>query len=512
MKLILAFLLAISSVFGQIVVIQGTDTISSSRITLNNNFAFLDTVKARKWTGAGAPGSIALSVRGDFYLDTTPGTNNTYMCFAAVGCTAVGPNNWVLLAGGGGGGGASFTTITAGTNTTGLVMGSGGTLSTSGSGTIDANKLAGTSILGITGIVKMASGVPSAATADTDYLLPVTFTNDTNITASLTGHNITLAWAGTLAAGRLNSTVVESVTNDTNVTGSISAQVLTLGWTGTLAKARLLGTVVYTDQANTFGAFLQDFSSSTLKIPVGAGLAPTANGQVAYDSTANQYKFGINGTSYPMAPFKGSFTNGDCLQYDSTTKAIVTFGAACNAIAVGSLPAFARTFYVPAAGCNNATAATSMDLPTTAAATPVCVTGTNIQKGALQYVSTAATINSAQYHVRCPAGTTGVMDFNIEWTTAGTTGNMKWFLGVATTATNATATDDPTFTDTTATTAAPGTANRVQTTAITGVTACSAGQDLHIRIKRDTNDGADTLGSEVNLIGVENVIRVQPQS
>ncbi len=511
MKLILAFLLTLSSVFGQIVVINGGDQISASRNTINNNFAFLDTNKARKWTGSGAPGIISLSTRGDFYIDITPGTNNTYMCFA-LSCTAVGPNNWVLLAGGGGGGGASFTAITAGTNTTSLNMGAGGVLSYVSSGVINANKLLGVDITTITGMVKMASGVPSAAIADTDYSLPVVVVNDTNVTGSVSGHTITLGWTGTLGAGRLNSTVVESVVNDTNITGTISAQALTLLWSGTLAKGRMLATVVYTDQANTYGAFLQDFSSATMKIPVGAGSAPTANGQVAYDSSANQYKFGINGTSYAMAPFKGSFTNGDCLQYESATKTIVTFGAACNAIAVGSLPVFARTFYVPAAGCNNATAATSMDLPTTSAATPICVTGTNTQKGALQYVSTAATVSSAQYHVRCPAGTSGLMDFNIEWTTAGTSGNMKWFLGVATTATNATATDDPSFSDTTATTAAPGTANRVQTTAIAGVTACSAGQDLHIRIKRDTNDGADTLGSAVNLIGIENVIRVQPQS
>jgi hypothetical protein len=85
--------------------------------------------------------------------------------------------------------------------------------------------------------------------------------NDTNITGSIASQTLTLGFTGTVAAGRLNSNVVQSVTNDTNVTGSIAAQALTLGWTGTLVKGRTLATTVYTDQANTFGAFLQKFQA-----------------------------------------------------------------------------------------------------------------------------------------------------------------------------------------------------------------------------------------------------------
>jgi len=86
-------------------------------------------------------------------------------------------------------------------------------------------------------------------------------TNDTNITGAIASQTLTLGFTGTVAAGRLNSNVVQSVVNDTNVTGSIAAQALTLGWTGTLAKGRTLATTVYTDQTNTFGAFLQKFQA-----------------------------------------------------------------------------------------------------------------------------------------------------------------------------------------------------------------------------------------------------------
>lgn len=75
----------------------------------------------------------------------------------------------------------------------------------------------------------------------------LTKVDDTNVTLTLGGSpttallaasSITVGWAGTLAAARLNANVVQSVVNDTNVTGSIAAQALTLGWTGTLAIAR----------------------------------------------------------------------------------------------------------------------------------------------------------------------------------------------------------------------------------------------------------------------------------
>lgn len=75
----------------------------------------------------------------------------------------------------------------------------------------------------------------------------LTAANDTNVTLTLGGTpatsllnaaSITAGWTGTLAAGRLNSNVVQSFTNDTNVTASISAQVATLGWAGQLAIGR----------------------------------------------------------------------------------------------------------------------------------------------------------------------------------------------------------------------------------------------------------------------------------
>jgi hypothetical protein len=90
---------------------------------------------------------------------------------------------------------------------------------------------------------------------------PLTGVNDTNVTVTVGGSSaislvnpasLTLGWTGTLAAGRLNSNVVQSVVNDTNVTGAIAGQALTLAWTGTLAAARLNSNVVqaFTNDTN----------------------------------------------------------------------------------------------------------------------------------------------------------------------------------------------------------------------------------------------------------------------
>jgi len=75
-------------------------------------------------------------------------------------------------------------------------------------------------------------------------------TNDTNITGSIAAQTLTLGFTGTLAATRLNANVVQAVVNDTNVTGAISAQTLTLGWTGTLANARLANMAAATIKGN----------------------------------------------------------------------------------------------------------------------------------------------------------------------------------------------------------------------------------------------------------------------
>ncbi len=82
-------------------VMLGQPLITGTRpqIRVGNTLYNVGTVNSS--TGSGAPGTIAGSIQGDFYLDTT--ANNTYQCFAAGPCTAVAPGNWVLIGSSSGG-------------------------------------------------------------------------------------------------------------------------------------------------------------------------------------------------------------------------------------------------------------------------------------------------------------------------------------------------------------------------------------------------------------------------
>jgi len=94
----------------------------------------------------------------------------------------------------------------------------------------------GTALLSATSLTLGWAGTLAAARLNSNVVQAIT--NDTNITGSIAAQNLTLGWSGTLAAGRLNSNVVQGVTNDTNITGSVAAQNLTLGWAGTLGLTR----------------------------------------------------------------------------------------------------------------------------------------------------------------------------------------------------------------------------------------------------------------------------------
>jgi hypothetical protein len=69
-----------------------------------------------------------------------------------------------------------------------------------------------------------------------------------------------------------------------------------------MAKDHMPATSVHTDQANTYTAGAQDFGgASSLKVPTGAGAAPTASGTIAFDTTVNLFKAGVAGASKTIA-------------------------------------------------------------------------------------------------------------------------------------------------------------------------------------------------------------------
>ena len=126
----------------------------------------------------------------------------------------------------------------------------------------------------------------------------------------------TLGWAACSGGGggggisslglQTGSTQSFANADDTNVTLAISSSsnvhTFTLGFTGTLAKTRQNGATVYNDASNTWSTGNQSFAAATsLTLPVATGAAPTANGRIAYDSTANLLKAGYNGSTKTIA-------------------------------------------------------------------------------------------------------------------------------------------------------------------------------------------------------------------
>lgn len=168
-----------------------------------------------------------------------------------------------------------------------------------------------------TGLLKMTAGVAAVASAVTDYAVPTNGTNNQLLTSDGNG--------GFGAAVTPSPCVATDCSNASNI-GS-----------GTLASARLSANVVRTDQANTYTAGAQDFgAAASLKLPVGAGLTTTVNGQVGYDSTNNFLHLAINGTDR-IALFRSTAlpVNGDCMQWGAVGIATDS-GASCGAGGGGS--------------------------------------------------------------------------------------------------------------------------------------------------------------------------------
>jgi hypothetical protein len=113
-------------------------------------------------------------------------------------------------------------------------------------------------------------------------------TTDANRIGS-TRWNENHALTGTVDASQLNANVVQDITNDTNVRGSISTQNLTLAWSGTLAAGR--------------GGFGADISASN-------GVPLFATGVATFTGTTGSANF-VRATSPTLVtPLLGTPTSG----------------------------------------------------------------------------------------------------------------------------------------------------------------------------------------------------------
>ncbi len=278
-----------------------------------------------------------------------------------------------------------------------------------------------------------------------------------------------------------------------------------------LPAVHLRSDTSYTMTAGIFPTFVPSASLFGEVISVGKPSANTAGGR--YTGSSGELGW-ANGTA------KGEFTNPATAdrQWAMQDASFTVIGRdtsdtltnkTIDAEGTGNVVTIPEKVWLPAAGCNNATASPFWDLPTSTPAAAACVTGSNTQKGVLDYADTSGGF-SAQNEILLPADFSGAVDASIFWTTSATSGNAKWSLSTICTATGATETDDPAFnTASTVTTAAPGTANRIQTSSIASVTitGCAASEYMHVKLFRDGNDGSDTIGATARFLGLELTVR-----
>jgi hypothetical protein len=183
----------------------------------------------------------------------------------------------------------------------GLTSGAWGlTADADGSGASTTGKITATGGFfgALTGTASSATALASART-----IYGVSFDGTGNI-GSRTGNTSELAsWTGTKTTGKqlgidANGNIYASA-NDLGGSGSMvypgAGIPVSTGSAWSTSVTAPTGAIVGAGQGNTFTTGAQDFGSATsLKIPTSAGAAPTASGLIAYDSTANQFKGGVN--------------------------------------------------------------------------------------------------------------------------------------------------------------------------------------------------------------------------
>ena len=169
----------------------------------------------------------------------------------------------------------------------------------------------------------------NAATAT----LATTATTATNLGGGSAGSIPYQSAAGTTTFVSSNATgSTDAVLTSTAVSGAYSTT--TLKNAPALSAANMTtfpASLVQTTATAALGAYLYDFSASTLKIPTGAGFAATASSMLGYDST-NTNVHVWDGADALVAPFATTPTSGHCVSATVTSGKITLSdaGGACT--------------------------------------------------------------------------------------------------------------------------------------------------------------------------------------
>jgi hypothetical protein len=186
---------------------------------------------------------------------------------------------------------------------------------------------------------------------------------------------------------------------------------------------------------------------------------------------------------------------------------ITPLNMAYNAESTGNVLTTTEKVWIPAAICNNATAAShGWSFPTSNPGVPACVTGSNTQLGVMDFADAADL--SAQIHLALPSDWTSTVDAKFKWWTSATSGDVVWQLSTICVADAETS--DPAFnTASTVTDTAKGTTLQQNDASITTVTVtgCAAGELMFLKVRRDASHASDSLAATARLVGLELTLR-----
>lgn len=182
--------------------------------------------------------------------------------------------------------------------------------------------------------------------------------------------------------------------------------------------------------------------------------------------------------------------------------------AKINTESAGNVFIYKKYLWRPFAACQSGAASTVWDLPTSNAPTAACK-GTNTPKGVLEFPD-GSTDLSAHLVEFLNEDWTGAIEATLVWESASTsTNNALW--GIAIACAGAGDSSDPAYTDDDFTADANnGTANTYNLTAANTVTttgSCTAGDLMHIRVKRRLSQAGDTLAATAQAVGLSLKLR-----
>lgn len=345
--------------------------------------------------------------------------------------------------------------------------------------------------------------------------------NDSGTLGFFTTMYLDVPWAvGTESAPTAEGQAYWNSSSDSLTVGTGSGYVTLLSTGGTLAVDQGgTGKSSWTQYAIPYASA----STTISEIQIG-----TAGQYLKVNSTADGYEFGTvagggdvmgpathaanyipkwNGTPNSKTLVEGVVAPSSALAGVSDTQTFTN--KSYDAEAAGNILTIPVKIWLAAAGCNDDAEATFWDLPTTNPAVPACVTGTNIQKGVLDFADGANAL-SAQTNLMLPSdfSASGNLDVVIKWFSSTTSGDVVWQVDTVCVADGET--DDPSWnTASTVTDTTKGTANQLNDASITNVikTGCAAGELMHLGIYRDPTHASDTMAGTARLIGVEATYR-----